>query len=225
MIRAWVDGHRLLAGAMAALVMIGIAVGLHLSTDGTPAGPPPSPRATRSPVPEPPAPGPTADERVDESAQVRTASDFARRVADLLFTWDTASDDRDMVVEQILAVADPTGVETPGLVTDLEAYLPGDTWWAQLRQYRVSQWFDVDAAVVPEEWTKAQANDGADSLAPGTTAVTVTGTLHRAGYVAGELETASAPLALTVFVSCTDDGCSVLRLGGPGKVLDRERLH
>lgn len=224
MIRAWIRAHRLMAGAILALAMIGIATGLHLSTSEEPAGAQPSPTPASAPAPEPVLPSPTPDTHDDESAPPPTAPDFARHVAELLFTWDTTSSDRDAIVEQILAVADPTGVETPGLVTDVEAYLPGDAWWNQLRQYRAAQWFDIETAAVPQEWTEAETRGETDGLPPGTTAVTVAGTLHRAGDVAGELETASANMALTLFVACTEDGCAVLRLGAPGEVLDRERL-
>jgi hypothetical protein len=224
MIRAWIRAHRLLVGAILALAMIGIATGLHLSISEEMAGVQPSPTAPSTPTPEPVLPSPAPDTHDDESAPAPTPSDFARHVADLLFTWDTTTDDRDAIVEQILAVADPTGVETPGLVTDIEAYLPGEAWWNQLRLYRAAQWFDIDTAAVPEEWTDAEARGETDSLPPGTTAVTVAGTLHRAGDVAGEPETASADMALTMFVACTKDGCAVLRLGAPGEVLDRERL-
>lgn len=222
MIRAWIDSHRLLAGALLALALIGVAVGLHLSTNEDTTEP--GPLTTPTPARERPAPSPTADPQTAESAQERQALGFARHVADLLFTWDTATDGRDRVVQQILSVADPTGVETPGLVTDLEAYLPAERWWGQLRQYRTAQWFDIDDAAVPRAWTQAQAHGETDGLAPGTTAVTVSGTLHRAGYVAGELETVESPLVLTMFVACPDQTCAVLRLGDPGKVLDRERL-
>ncbi|MEU4360340.1 hypothetical protein [Promicromonospora sp. NPDC023987] len=219
MIRAWIAGHRMLAGSLLALALIGIAVTLHLSTD---AGP------TRSvPSTAPSSSGgqrPTADPQPDEISSDREAADFARHVADLMFTWDTATDDRDQIVEQVLAFADPTGVETPGLVIDLEAYLPDELWWDQLRQYRAAQWFDVDDAAVPRAWTAAEARGDTDDLAPGTTAVTLSGTLHRAGYVAGELETVTSPLELTMFVACTGRTCAVLRLGSPGKVLDHERL-
>ncbi|MFC8797102.1 hypothetical protein ACFT2C_05180 [Promicromonospora sp. NPDC057138] len=224
MIRAWIDAHRLLAGAILALAMIGIATGLHLSTTEGPSGAQPTSTTPSAPAPEPVLPSSTPDTHVDESAQAPTAPDFARHVADLLFTWDTATGDRDAIVEQILAVADPTGVETPGLVTDVEAYVPDDAWWDRLHQYRTAQWFDIETAAVPEEWTDAQTRGATDGLPPGTTAVTVAGTLHRAGYVAGELETASTDLVLTVFVACTENDCAVLRLGAPGAVLDRERL-
>ncbi|GAA4707995.1 hypothetical protein APR04_003882 [Promicromonospora umidemergens] len=224
MIRAWIRAHRLVAGAILALTMIGIATGLHLSTSEGLAGAHPSPMAPSTPAPEPVLPSRAPDTHEDKSAPDPTPSDFARHVADLLFTWDTTTDDRDAIVEQILAVADPTGVETPGLVTDLEAYLPDEAWWNQLRQYRAAQWFDIETAAVPEEWTDAETRGETDGLPPGATAVTVSGTLHRAGDVAGELQSASADMALTVFVACTEDGCAVLRLGAPGEVLDRERL-
>ncbi|WP_454852201.1 hypothetical protein [Promicromonospora soli] len=225
MIRAWIDTHRLLAGAILALAMISIATGLHLSTSEGHAGAQPSPTAPSAPAPAPVLPSTAPDTRVDESAHALTAPDFARHAADLLFTWDTTTGDRDVIVEQVLAVADPTGVETPGLVTDLETYLPDDVWWDRLRQYRAAQWFDIETAAVPKEWTDAKTRGATDGLPSGTTAVTVAGTVHRAGYVAGELETASADLVLTVFVACTDDDCAVLRLGAPGAVLDRERLR
>ena len=225
MIRGWVERHRLLVGAILALALIATAVGLHLSTETGPAGTPVRSETLATVAPEPSGPPAATGPDANDSRTRTTAPGFARQVTVTLFNWDTTTHSRDAIIEQLLAVADPTGVETPGLMTDLEAYLPSDTWWEQLRQYDAAQWVDIESAVVPDAWTETTTSGATDDVAPGTTPVTVTGTLHRAGNVAGQRETASAPLVLTVFVACTDDGCSVLRLGAPGKVLDRERLR
>jgi len=214
--------------AVLVLVAVATAVGLHLATDPEPSSAPVRPEQISAPAtPESPGSTPSAGpDAHDRPRAATTPEDFARQVAVTLFSWDTTVHSPDAITEQILAVADPTGVETPGLMTDLEVYLPEAAWWGQLRQYEAVQWFDVESAVVPDAWTEARAGSATDGLVPGTTAVTVTGTLHRAGNVAGQRETASAPLVLTVFVACTDqDGCALLRIGGPGKALDNERLH
>ena len=46
-------------------------------------------------------------------------------MAEAIFAWDTATlMTRTDHIEQLVAVADPTGESTPGLVADLDNYLP-----------------------------------------------------------------------------------------------------
>ena len=73
---------------------------------------------------------------------------FARLVAETLFAWDTATliTRTDQVEELVaVAVADPTGESTPGLVSDLGGYLPTQDAWVELAHYQTRQWLSIDS--------------------------------------------------------------------------------
>lgn len=140
---------------------------------------------------------------------------FARSVATTLFAWDT-SDRRPVEAyrDPIIDIADPAGVETPGLVADLAMYLPTAETWEFLAGYSTRQWLDITAAVVPTAWPGIVANAPQGSLADGTTAVTIDGVRHRAGEWEGEAVHDRFTVAFTVFVVCgpTYPTCHLLRL-------------
>ena len=95
---------------------------------------------------------------------------FARQVAEAIFAWDTTSLlTRTDHIEQLVAVADPSGASTPGLVFDLDTYLPTQAAWVELARYQTRQWLAIDAVTTPGTWATAQAQAG-DQLLPGTTA-------------------------------------------------------
>ncbi|WP_125777993.1 hypothetical protein [Antribacter gilvus] len=203
-----------------------VAVLLHLVLGGPQAGPAePSSTAASTPATTrstPRAPTPHAMRNDPASGTARQAEGFARRAVSIVFDWDTTADTPESVTTQLLAVADPTGEETPGLLADLPAYLPDEAWWQRLREYETRQWLHIDVAEVPAAWTAAAGAGQLGDLRPGTTAVTVRGVRHRSGTVAGRTQATTHPVVLTVFVLCepaTDD-CRLLRLGAPGKVLE-----
>lgn len=139
---------------------------------------------------------------------------FARRVAEVLFTWDTAIGLEPLdYTSVLLKVADPTGEEQAGLASDVATYLPSGDAWAQLRQYATAQTLTIDNVYVPDAWDDALAQGGGQ-LADGTVAITVEGTRHRAGVWHDEPVASEHALAFTVFVVCgpTYDTCKLLRL-------------
>ncbi|ACZ29860.1 hypothetical protein Xcel_0825 [Xylanimonas cellulosilytica DSM 15894] len=145
---------------------------------------------------------------------VTDAEQFARNVASALFDWDTTGGTP--LAEhrgRLLAVADPTGVESPGLVSDLTMYLPTEDTWARLRQYGTRQWIEVSSVVAPTLWAQAVAQSG-DGFAAGTTAYTVTGVRHRTGVDDGEPVHVQFDVTFTVFAVCepTYPQCYLLRL-------------
>lgn len=148
---------------------------------------------------------------------------FARRVAAGLFDWDTASaTSRNAYIERLVAVGDPSGESTPGLVADITGYLPNDEAWRQLRAYSTRQRIEVDSLSVPTLWEQALREAGPDGFAPGTTAYTVTGVRQRAGIWESEPVTSSHDVAFTVFIVCgpTYTECHLLRLSRLDEPLD-----
>jgi hypothetical protein len=218
-------GRRLVAvGAFVAVVVV-IAVGLLSLTRGSsPATTAPSnssvaePEASRS---VPPA-TPRDDRPLSSVASTSDPETFARSVARTLFTWDTTTGSSDMILERLAAVADPTGYETPGLLSDIQLHVPPDEVWVRLREYETRQWIEIDEASVPAQWVEAVAEAPADAVLPGTTAVSITGELNRAGVWDGVQVASTRDVGLTVFVACTPsfDPCRLLRLSAPGKVLE-----
>ena len=139
---------------------------------------------------------------------------YARAVATSLFDWDTSSGllPTDYTAA-VLADADPSGEETPGLITDVATYLPTVDQWLDLATMEVTQSLSIDEAVIPESWASA-LEQARGQLRPGTTAVTITGTRHREGTWDGEPAETSYDVAFTVFVACPPafERCHVLRL-------------
>ena len=101
--------------------------------------------------------------------ETNDAVPYAREVANALFTWDTMSGltPRDYA-NVLIADADPSGIETGGLITDVATYLPADDVWAQLRQYETRQWLEVYGIQVPGSWAQSCRTPAARSpTAPG----------------------------------------------------------
>jgi hypothetical protein len=139
---------------------------------------------------------------------------YTRAVATSMFDWDTSSGylPTDYTAD-VLADADPSGEETPGLLDDIATYLPTTNQWLDLGAMDVVQTIDITSASVPASWPAALAQ-AHGQLRPGTTAVTITGTRHRSGVWNGQPAASSYPVSFTVFVACPPafDRCHVLRL-------------
>ena len=177
-----------------------------------------------------PAPSETrsaqADDRVVELPALRPSTDpesFARLVAQALFDWDTATiTSRTDHIEPLVAVADPTGESTPGLVSDLDNYLPMQDAWVDLAQYETRQWLSIESVTTPTLWAEAVSEAGPDGLLPGTAAYTIRGVRHRCGVWEGAPVRSSHDVAFTVFIVCDPSypECHLLRLSMLDKPLD-----
>lgn len=154
---------------------------------------------------------------VTELADLLPTSDpetFVQQVATALFEWDTTTIvNRTDHIEQLVTVADPTGESTPGLVSDLDNYLPTQDAWVELAKYETRQWLTVESVSTPSKWAEAQAQAG-DELLPGTTALTIHGTRHRSGIWEGEPVASQHDVAFTIFIVCGPayPECHLLRL-------------
>ena len=162
---------------------------------------------------------------VTELPELRRASDpetFARQVAEAIFAWNTATlVSRTDHIELLIEVADPTGESTPGLVSDLDNYLPTQDAWVELTKYETEQWLTVDSVSTPPTWADAEAQAG-DELLPGTTALTIHGTRHRSGIWEDEPVSSEHDVAFTIFLVCAPSypECHLLRLSMLDKPLD-----
>ena len=209
---------RLIISLAAAGLILAVLTGVGIY--GLISGPPTSRPGTTEPtgpaipaptVPSSPTPGRTELPALPET---RNPERFAEAVAEALFVWDTfttfASDGHRAV---LLAAADPSGTETPGLISDLSNYLPSAATWRGLQEYRTAQWVDIERLYVPDQWYEAVAA-AAGQIADGLIAYTVEGTRHRAGVWFDEQVTSQHPVAFTMFVSCppATDRCVLLRL-------------
>lgn len=148
---------------------------------------------------------------------------FARRVAEALFAWDTATLTTPTdLTERLVAVADPTGESSAGLAADVANYLPTYEAWAELRRYETRQWIEITSTEVPSLWPTAVAQAGPDGLLPGTTAYTIRGVRHRSGVWEGEPVSTAHEVAFTVFVVCGPSypRCHLLRLSRLDEPLD-----
>jgi hypothetical protein len=146
---------------------------------------------------------------------------YARAVASRLFDWDSSAGYLPVDFQSpVVADADPSGEETPGLITDIASYFPGLDQWLDLATMHVTQTLTIDSAEVPVSWGTIAAQAHGE-LRPGTTAVTITGTRKRAGLWNGQPSTTTAPVEFTVFVACrpTFDRCHLLRLSELGNPL------
>lgn len=140
---------------------------------------------------------------------------FARLAAHAIFDWDTTvAVPLAAYTSRLVAVADPTGESSPGLVADVAAYLPTERAWDELRPYSTRQWLAINTVKVPSLWSQAEVEAGPDGLLPGTTAFTITGVRHRAGVWEGNPVTSEHDVAFTVFIVCAPSypECHVLRL-------------
>ena len=209
---------RLIISLAAAGIILAVltGVGIYGLVAGPP-GPRPAPADPTGPstpgtvAPTSPTPGPIELEALPET---RSPERFAEAVAEALFVWDTfttfAPDDHRAV---LLEAADPSGAETPGLISDLSRYLPSDATWRALQEYRTAQRIDIDRLYVPDQWHEAVAA-AEGQLADGLAAYTVEGTRHRTGVWFDEQVTSKHPVAFTMFLSCppANDRCVLLRL-------------
>lgn len=150
-------------------------------------------------------------------APVKSTSDpetFATETAHAIFTWDTTSG---LSIQDyrapVLDVADPSGLEVAGLVSDLDGYMPDTDTWTQLRDYQTRQWLTIEKTYVPKKWDDALAAGG-DNLPEGTTAYTIEGTRHRDGIWYDKPVSSEHDVAFTVFLTCqpTYKTCVLLRL-------------
>lgn len=199
--------------AAAVLVLVLVGVGVY----GLIAGPrTPSPDQ-RPAVPSPSAPIDSGQEpgEVAPIPDTRDPETFARRVAEALFTWDTASGLMPLdYTSALLAVADPTGVEQAGLASDIAGYLPTRQAWIELRKHATGQHLEITDVFVPEAWAEAEAQARPGQLQPGTTAYTVEGIRHRTGIWNDEQVASEHEGAFTIFLTCPPgpEPCYLLRL-------------
>lgn len=187
------------AGGLVLLLLIGVGIygllrGPVPRTDTTPADPPvsattapPSGTTGEGPVAVPPAGGP---------------EEFARAVAQALFTWDTTSGYAPVDYAQVLAdvAADD---EADAVAGDVRAYLPTVEAWGQLRRYQTRQWLTIDTITVPDAWETAVAQAAPGQIPAGAVAYTIDGTRHRDGTWGTQAVDASRPVTFTVFLVCT----------------------
>jgi hypothetical protein len=200
----------------AVLLVAALVVGVY----GLVTGPSPTGAESGSPAAAVAAgPHPATDTKVSDptSAALPRTNDpiaYARAVAAAVFDWDTASGFLPSDYQApVLADADPSGEETPGLIADMATYMPTVDQWLDLGAMNVIQALSIRAAAVPASWTTAVAQAHGE-LRPGTTAVTIEGTRQRTGVWNGETTSTSSPVSFTVFVACAPafDRCRVLRL-------------
>lgn len=208
--------RRLIGAAVAAVLLLSfvggyLALTKHRTTEV-------ADTAARANGPGAPGTAPRPSREVGALRPMRPTDDpetFAVDVAHALFDWDTTwtvplSD----YTGRLIAVADPAGEESPGLVDDLANYLPSAATWAQLRSYSTKQRIEIDSVSVPRLWAQAVAEAGAGDLPPGSTAYTIDGVRHRAGVWDGESVTTEHDVAFTVFIVCRPSypTCHLLRL-------------
>jgi hypothetical protein len=139
---------------------------------------------------------------------------YAEAVAAALFDWSTTSGyGPSDYTAPVLADADPSGEELPGLIEDLAGYEPTSEQWTQLATMQVAQQLRITSAVVPSLWGEALAQ-AHGQLRPGTTAITITGVRHRTGIWYGQQATSSNPVSFTIFEACSPafSRCHTLRL-------------
>jgi len=154
-------------------------------------------------------------------APSRDPEPFATQVAQTLFNWDSTTDTPTAIRDRLLAWADPTGDETPGLVSDIDTYLPSADVWATLRGYGTTQTLQIDSVDVPASWPGILASASPGQLLSGTVAYTITGTRHREGVAFGQPAVSDTPVAFTMFITCAPSfpQCHLMRLGQPGNPL------
>ncbi len=202
---------RIILVAVGVLLIAATAVGVY----GLVLAPRPADQPANQPAPTTPTASPS-----DNPAQVTEAERFARRVAAILYDWDTANQNPADVTEDLMTLADPTGQEVNGLVADIANHLPDTQTWATLRGYQTRQRLDIATVAVPDTWDQT-VTDAQDQLLPGTVAYTVTGTRVRDGVWNGQPTTYSGPVSFTVFVTCAPSfpECHLMRLSLPDQPL------
>lgn len=207
----------LVTTAVLVLLIAGVGVYGLITGPRTPDPPPTEPSASA-----PSEPGQEPGE-LAEIPETDDPEEFARSVAQALFSWDTASGLMPLdYTTVVLDVADPTGIEQAGLASDVAGYLPTRETWTELRKYSTNQHLEITDVFVPEAWAQAEEQAQPGQLPPGTTAYTIEGIRHRSGVWNDEPTTSAHEVAFTVFLTCPPDGdpCYLLRLS----VLDQP-LH
>lgn len=206
----------LLAGTAATLTAVGAGVALSRGEPDTAPQPRPdsisTDHARSAPIPH----GGGQVARTDDPAA------FAVSVSEVLFAWDTTTPTPlTEYAGRLLAVADPSGEESAGLVTDLTTYLPSPESWEDLKTYETRQWIDITSYEIPDDWKSADFNGETTDLADGTTAYTVTGLRRRSGIWHGKLAQTVDEVSFTIFMTCkpTYDTCKLLRLSQLNKPL------
>lgn len=211
------DQHRrliLLITVLAAVLIITLigVCGL-LSGPKTPGSQPAtSPSATSTSMPRSPGSSPSRLPSITGSSDPET---FARRVAAALFEWDTATGWMPLdYAAVLLGVGDPSGIEQAGLASDVANYLPSRPQWLELRRQATRQHLSIESVVVPQAWEQALKEAQPGQLAPGTHALTIKGTRHRAGVWNGTEVTSEHDVSFTVFIVCAPSypTCHLLRL-------------
>jgi hypothetical protein len=215
--------------AAVAVILLGVSsllvtAGSYLARPTSPASDAPPRTAERTERAS--ATRPDVNRPVDAAESItrtETPEAFATSVAEALFSWNTAGPDYlASTVDLLLAVADPTGEATPGLVGDVLNYLPTDEAWTDLREYDTRQWLEVEAAATPDSWSQALDQAGPHDLLPGTTAITIEGIRHREGTWEGNAVSTAHQIAFTVFIVCAPSypTCRLLRLSLPDRPLE-----
>lgn len=200
----------------AALAVLTLAIGIYGLITGPATKPSNNPTGNPAIRVEQP---PSADDVAIDPSQVPIPATtdpvtFARSIAAAIFEWDTTSGYLPTDYQApVLAEADPSGEETPGLIDDISTYMPTVDQWLDLATMNVVQTLVIDSAQVPASWANVVAQ-GHGELRPGTSAVTITGTRTREGIWNGEASIKSSPVSFTVFVACPPafDRCHLLRL-------------
>lgn len=197
----------LLVGSLTAALFT--ASGILIVTDGArQREDKPNQRPTPAPAPSSPAPAVAPTEQSDPRR-------FAIAAAELVFEWDTStSTNTDGYFARVVAIADPDGIESDGLVSDLTAYVPSPDAWLELREYRTRQRLEVTSARVPSTWEATARRGEAFGLERGTTAYTITGIRHRTGAWNGDPVATRHQVTFTVFIICRPryPTCYLLRL-------------
>ncbi|MGO2194402.1 hypothetical protein ACT3TB_07990 [Micrococcaceae sp. AOP34-BR2-30] len=200
----------LVIAVLAGIGIYGLITGARGNTDD------PGDRAPASTAPVDPTDPNGQPEQTELPALPRTNNSeaYVRAVAETLFTWDTftlltPADHRAVLIED----ADPSGTETPGLISDLDGYFPSASTWRDLAEYRTRQSITIDQVFIPAQWEEAVAASGGQ-ITEGTVAYTVEGIRHRDGVWYDDPVTSEHAVAFTVFVSCEPvfDRCHLLRL-------------
>lgn len=193
---------------LAGVGIYGLITGPRTTSDDAAPTPSSSPTTLNTPGEEPGTPVLASLPRTNDAER------YARAVAHALFDWDTftlltPSDHRAVLIED----ADPSGIETPGLITDLDGYFPSASTWRDLAEYRTNQNLEIDQAYVPVQWDEAVAASGGQ-IADGMVAYTIEGTRHREGVWYDDPVASTHPVAFTVFLSCApaSERCHLLRL-------------
>ena len=195
-----------LVGSLTAVLFI--LSGILIATTDSAHAPNQRPNQAPEPLTSPPSGEPS-------SAGHDEARAFAIEAAQMVFDWDTTtSSNTDGYFARLVAIADPGGVESDGLVADLTTYLPNPEAWRELRAYETRQWLEVTSAMVPSTWEATAREGEAYGLERGTTAYTITGIRHRAGTWNGEPVTSRHRVSFTVFILCVprEPSCYLLRL-------------